>query len=191
MKTYPPTLIIAAACCLAALSTTACSKKATMAEVTPPAAKPPAAKVALTPPVEPKVAVAPPVTEPSQPTFAAVAAPPVGPGAATAVWADIRDNTFDKREAFFAGLDRLEARVDGQLGELAAKRAVMVGSGTSTQAWDFAMKEMASARVYLKGMGEELRKASRETWDQQKDKVGQAWTRTQEAYGKVQASTTT
>jgi hypothetical protein len=35
-----------------------------------------------------------------------------------------------------------------------------------------------------------MAKASRETWDQQKDKVGLAWVRTQDAFAKVKASTT-
>jgi len=52
------------------------------------------------------------------------------------------------------------------------------------------MKEMGDARSALKSMGEELSKATPETWDQEKDKVGQAWVRTQEAYDKVKSSTT-
>ena len=52
------------------------------------------------------------------------------------------------------------------------------------------MKEMADARAYLKSTGEEANKATPETWLQAKEKVGQAWTRTQEAYDKVKASTT-
>jgi len=39
-------------------------------------------------------------------------------------------------------------------------------------------------------MEEELHEASPETWAQQKDKVGEAWMRAQEAYGKVKSSTT-
>jgi hypothetical protein len=39
-------------------------------------------------------------------------------------------------------------------------------------------------------MDDESRAATAETWDQKKEKVGQAWAKTQEAYGKVKASTT-
>jgi hypothetical protein len=39
-------------------------------------------------------------------------------------------------------------------------------------------------------MGEELSKASPETWSQEKDKVGQAWVRTQAAFDNVKSSTT-
>ena len=49
---------------------------------------------------------------------------------------------------------------------------------------------MGNARTYLKSMEEELHEASPETWAQQKDKVGEAWMRAQEAYGKVKSSTT-
>jgi len=111
------------------------------------------------------------------------------PDVASAQWSDIKDCAYETRAQFFAGLTRLEARVDSQIRELAAKRATMDGK-TNTQDWDFAMKEMVNARTYLKSMGEELHKASPETWAQQKDKVGEAWMRAQEAYGKVKASTT-
>ena len=108
---------------------------------------------------------------------------------AAAQWSDIKDCTYDMRVQFFAGLKQLESKVDGQISELAAKRAAMK-STTDTKAWDFAIKEMGDARSYLKSMGEELSVAPRETWDQEKDKVGQAWLRTQEAYDRVKSSTT-
>jgi len=93
------------------------------------------------------------------------------------------------RAQFFAGFTRLEARVDDQIRRLTARRAAMT-STTDTREWDFAMKEMGDARTYLKSMGAELRTATPETWNQQKDKVGQAWVRTQDAYGNVKSSTT-
>jgi len=113
----------------------------------------------------------------------------VGPTAASARWSDIKDCTYDTRALFFAGLKQLEARVDGQLGELTARRAAMT-STTDTKNWDFAMKEMGDARSSLKSVGDELRKATVETWTQQKDAVGLAWERTQAAYDKVKSSTT-
>jgi hypothetical protein len=108
---------------------------------------------------------------------------------ASAKWGDIKDCTYDMREQFFAGLKQLEARVDVQIGELTAERAAMK-STTDTKNWDFAMKEMNDSRSYLKSVGEELSKASTETWTQQKETVGLAWVRTQEAYDKVKSSTT-
>jgi hypothetical protein len=61
---------------------------------------------------------------------------------------------------------------------------------TDTQDWDTAMRAMEDARTYLTAMGEELKKASDETWSQEKDKVGQAWAKTQEANDQVKTSTT-
>lgn len=108
---------------------------------------------------------------------------------ASAKWDDIKDCSYDARAQFFVGLQRLEAKVDVQINELTAKRAAM-SSSADTKAWDFAMKEMGDARSYLKSVGKELEKASAETWDQQKNTVGGAWVRTQKAYDKVKASTT-
>ena len=105
------------------------------------------------------------------------------------IWTDIKDSTYDARASFFVGLKQLEEKVDDQIYLLTAKRATM-GSATNTKERDFAMKEMAYARSYLKSVGAELRKASVETWNQQKETVGWAWVRTQEAYDKVRSRTT-
>jgi hypothetical protein len=125
------------------------------------------------------------------PTFVATSDAPVATNddVTSAGWADIKDFTFDTRAQFFVGLKRLEAKVEGQVGELTAKRAAMPSS-SDTRDWDFAMKEMDNAQSYLHSTGAELTKASPETWSQLKDKVGQAWERTQNAYRKVKASTT-
>jgi len=104
-------------------------------------------------------------------------------------WIDIKDYPYDSRAQFFAGLQKLEARVDAQIQELNAKRATM-NSTVDTKNWDFAMKEMGDARAYLKSTAEETHNATPEIWNQQKDKVGQAWARTQEAYDNVKHSTT-
>jgi hypothetical protein len=105
-------------------------------------------------------------------------------------WMDIKDCTYEMRARFFAGLKALESRADNEIAELTAKRAAMK-STTDTKEWDFAMKEMNDARAYLKDMGDELRRAKPENWDEDKDRVGEAWVRTQDAYDKVKHSTTT
>jgi hypothetical protein len=126
--------------------------------------------------------------------------PPLAPSAATpaptetaevaaAQWTDIKDHTHEMRTEFFAGLRRLEAKLDAQIRELVAKRATMKGI-TGTREWDIAMQALESARSYLHAVGAEMHEASRETWDQEKDKVGRAWVSTQDAYGKVKSSTT-
>ncbi len=125
----------------------------------------------------------------SGPATAVQAATPASPVVAASDWNDIKDCTFDLRAQLLAGLTQLEAKVDDQIRELVAKRATLKGL-TATQDWDFAMKEMQNARSNLLSAGEELSKATQETWDQAKEKVGQAWVRTQEAYAKVKSSTT-
>ncbi len=113
----------------------------------------------------------------------------IGASFASAQWTDISDYGYDRREQFFTGLGRLENKVAGQIAELTAKRATLSGSA-HTQDWDFAMREMESARSYLHAMGLELGQGSPESWAQRKERVGQAWTRTQDAYAKVISSTT-
>lgn len=175
MRTNRFTNLITVAFGLAAFSTAGCTEKEKIAE----APLPPAKEVAAT-----TVTTAGP-----GPTTTVQVAATASPDAASAQWSDIKDYTYDMRAQFFAGLNRLEAKVDDQISELTAKRAAMK-STTDTKDWDFAMKEMGDARSALKSMGEELSKATPETWDQEKDKVGQAWVRTQEAYDKVKSSTT-
>lgn len=111
------------------------------------------------------------------------------PAAANADWAHLKDLPHDRRSELLAGLPGLEARVDAQVNELNALRAALPPQ-TDTRDWDFSMKEVIDARGYLKSMNAEMARASRDTWDQQKDKVGVAWARTQDAYSKVKTSTT-
>jgi hypothetical protein len=164
MKTNRFTNVVTAAFGIAAFSTTGCADQGKSAEISSSPAKAETSKTV-------------------SPTSTA------SPDVVSAQWSDIQNCTYETRTQFFAGLARLQARVDGQIRELMAKRATMDGK-TSTQDWDFAMKEMENARTYLRSMGEELSKSSPETWEQRKDKVGQAWVRTQEACGKVKSSTT-
>ena len=175
MKTFYFTHLVSAAFGLAAFSATGCTGKDRIAE----APLTPATAV-----VEPTATIAVPEST-NLVQVATIASSDVG----FRPWSDIENLTYDKRSEFFAGLKRLEERVDVQIGELKAIRAAMKNTVT-TQDWDFAMKEMGDARSYLKSMGEEAGKATRQTWDQQKEKVGQAWKRTQAAYDKVKASTT-
>lgn len=174
MNAHHFTYVLAATFGLAAFSTAGCGEK----DKTVGAALPPA----------PDSATAP-ATAGSAPVIAAQAAPTAGFAVASVEWIEIKDCTYDMRDQFFAGLTRLEAKVDEQVRELTALRAAMT-STSDTEAWDFAMKEMNDARSYLKSVGAELRKATPETWDQQKEKVGQAWVRAHEAYNKVKSSTT-
>jgi len=175
MKTNRFTNLVIAALGLAAFPTAGCAEKGKSAETSLPPAKDEATASATA--AQPGPAANVPV------------AVPASPDVASARWSDIKDCTYENRDQFFAGLTRLEARVGDQIRGLIAKRATMDGK-TNTEDWDFAMKEMGNARTYLKSMGEESHKAFPETWAQQKDKVGEAWMRAQEAYDKVKSSTT-
>jgi len=104
-------------------------------------------------------------------------------------WEYLERIEFDSRREFLKNLKLLETKVDAQVHELNAKRSAM-NSTIDTRDWDLAMKEMLASQVYLNGMNEEVDKATPDTWDQVKDKVHQAWTRTQNAYDKVKSSTT-
>jgi len=169
------THLITLTCSLAVISTTGCGDKAKPGEPALPVVSAVDVKSGAKTPAEP-----------GSPTMVAVADKP---GVAATQWADVKDLTFDLRVQFMAGLKLLNTKVDAQVGELTAKRATMANTG-NTQAWDVAMKEMTDARSYLLSSGTELEKATRETWDQGKEKVGQAWVRVQDAYAKVKASTT-
>ncbi len=120
---------------------------------------------------------------------AAEAAPNADVPAADARWGEIKNLSYDERAAFFAGFKRLQARLDEQIGELTARRAAMKADA-DTKDWDFAMKEVGNARSYLTGSGEVIAKATSESWSQDRERVGQAWLRAQNAYTKVKASTT-
>jgi hypothetical protein len=114
------------------------------------------------------------------------------PGFTSPTWSAIDGCTYDTRAQFFAGLSQLEAKVDRQIGELTAKRAAMnpMAKAIDYTQWDLAIKEMQNARSYLQATANELSKATPETWDQEKDKVAQAWVRTQGACeGVIQSMT--
>lgn len=177
MNTNRFTRIIASVVGLFAFASAGCAEKAT-----PGDGGTPALKQDVTANPAPAAAVA---TTPSSPTEAKAAV------VATNVrWADLKNHPFDSRELLMTGLVGLEAQVAEQVKALKAQRTGMKAS-TDTQKWDLAMKEMLDAQAYFAAMVIELGKSTREFWDQNKDKVGLAWVRTQDAYGKVKASTTT
>jgi hypothetical protein len=104
------------------------------------------------------------------------------------LWSDIKGDTYDQRDHFAAGARRLSARLDEQIQELRAKRAAMT---TDTKEWDFTMKEVEESRVLLTGRIDDLAKAATpEAWVDAKDKVGEAWKRSQFAVDKMNSTRT-
>ncbi|HEY8995395.1 MAG TPA: hypothetical protein VIM71_12075 [Lacunisphaera sp.] len=102
-------------------------------------------------------------------------------------WVELKDYTFARRDLLLSGLTGMMERVDAQIEELKTKRAALVESGRAID-WDIALKEMHQARATLKSACNELNKATPEMWDEQRDRVGQAWARAQNAYGVVRST---
>lgn len=166
MKTRSRAALVTAIVGLAALLAPGCAKKGGVARARP---------------------VAPPTAAPSPAARGAfVPAQPAAAGA-SASWDAIKDLTFDQRADFSAGLLQMEDQLDAQIGDLKAKRAAMTAD---TKDWDFAMKGLAVARSYLQSTAAEAARATADTWDQEKDKVREAWLKAQDAYDKVRTSTT-
>jgi hypothetical protein len=81
------------------------------------------------------------------------------------------------------------AKLDQQIAELKAKRAAMT---SDTSEWDFNMKEVDDSRVLLKGKINDVVKATTpEAWSDAKDKLGEAWRRSQLAVDKMNSTRTT
>ena len=141
------------------------------------------------PPIQPPSQVVMTITvsdpEPARPAELANTA---GPALVPVRWRDLKDCTSERRDFFFTGLQQLEATVNDQITALTAKRAAL-RDPSRTGDLDLAIKEMTNARFFLKLTGDGLRRATPQTWDQQKIKVGLAWLRSQEAYRKGQLQT--
>jgi len=118
-----------------------------------------------------------------------VVAEVVGAEASTGhLWSDIKGDTYDQRAHFAEGANRLVARLDDQIRELKAKRAAMT---TDTSDWDFAMKEVNDSRSLLTGRIEDLANATTpETWADAKEKIHEAWQRSQLAVDKMNSTRT-
>jgi hypothetical protein len=107
---------------------------------------------------------------------------------ATETWDIIRDCAYDRRADFLAGLNLMAKRLDDGMRRLNAKRAGMTDAAAKD--WDFAMKELISARAYLQSESSDLEKATDSTWDDAKAKVALAWERAHTAFINVEQSTT-
>ena len=98
----------------------------------------------------------------------------------SALWIDIKDIDYSRRAAFFAGLNRLEAHANAQLNEVGSQRAAMKNS-LDSKSLDLILEELNFARLRLKFASEASRAATPDTWNEQKEKVGQAWAQMQDA----------
>jgi hypothetical protein len=103
-------------------------------------------------------------------------------------WTDIKGDTYDQRGHFAWGAGQLAARLTDEIRQLNAKRAAMT---TDTKDWDFAMKDVLESRDQLMSRLTEVNKATTpETWADAKDKVGEAWQRSQLAVDNMHTTVT-
>jgi len=165
----------AATLALAGLLATGCTKKEKSVQPEPRAI---AVPITPTPGTRTVVVATPVVAAPPQPIVVDAAAS----------WEAISGLTYEQRAEFVAGVARMEAQLDGQIGAIKAKRATMT---TDTKDWDFAMSGLTDARSYLHSMENEVAGVTTpDTWNEEKEKVHQAWLKAQDAYDKVRTSTT-
>lgn len=115
-------------------------------------------------------------------------APAVGDAADDTKWSSIKNDTYEQRDHFESGAARLLARLEEQIRILKAKRATMT---TDTKDWDLAIKEVDDSRSYLTACLRDVAQAmTPETWSDRKDKVGDAWRRSQLAVDKMHSTVT-
>lgn len=109
-------------------------------------------------------------------------------GTTSRLWVDIKNDTYEQRTHFVAGVDRLSARLDSEIALLKAKRASMT---TDTKDWDFAMKEVEDSRSVLTSRTTEMVKVNTpEAWTAARDGIGEVWTRSQLAVDKMNSTVT-
>jgi hypothetical protein len=107
---------------------------------------------------------------------------------ASASWDTIKDYTFEKRDEFVAGFDRMTAKMDDDRQAANAKADGL--SASAAQERDSARKDYDAARADLKANLAALSNASADTWSAAKDKVAQSWQAVQKAYDRMKASVT-
>ena len=119
---------------------------------------------------------------------AQVVAVPNQDGMAAPTWIDIKGDTYAQRAHFASGVERLSSFFDKQIALLKAKRAKMT---TDLKDWDFAMKEVDESRSFLTSRMTELaHAASPEAWASAKEKIAEAWERSQAAVDKMNTTVT-
>jgi hypothetical protein len=141
----------------------------------------------------PTPVAAPRPAAPAAPAVVATINPPIAVEShteqAAAAWAAIKDLTFDQRAAFLDGANHLVAMLDGQVAELKAKRASFP-STVDTKSWDFAMSDLLECQAYLRATVLEVGQATPDIWQQEKDKLDQAWQKAQAAFDTVKTTVT-
>lgn len=201
LKINHSTRLIAVAFGLAALCTVGCAQKDSTADATTPsvqnnsatpAAAPSSQDAAAATATTPSPQDMAPATPSSQDATANAAtsstsdAAVAGSDATTSQWRAIKDDTFDMRAQYLAGLQGIEAKMDDQIAALTASNTATNGSASSNSTT--AMKKLTDAQTNLKSLNDEVNNATVDNWSQEKDKVAQALRQTRDAYRNVQSS---
>lgn len=154
-----------------------CSDKKTTADATVAIDQPAQSPSALpTTPNPAPAALAPDASAP-----AVVAADK--PGADADGWAAIKDDTYEQRAHFKAGLQTMASGMDSRITGMNSK-----SSGMGAGMMGAAMTEVTAARTSLQTASDQLDAATANTWTMDKDAVAQAWTRMQAACTKAQST---
>jgi hypothetical protein len=98
--------------------------------------------------------------------------------AASDSWDGIKDYTYEKREDFAAGLDRLAAASDTKISALSAD---------ATKGRESAVNEFHDANAQLKLQLTALRASTANTWTDAKAKADAGWQRVKAAYDALMA----
>jgi hypothetical protein len=103
-------------------------------------------------------------------------------------WAALQNDTYDQRDHFLAGANRLSAKLDDQIRALKAKRA---GMTKDVDDWDMAMKDVDESRSLLTGRITEVKQSTTPyDWTAARDNVGDAWTKAEAAVDKMHTTVT-
>jgi hypothetical protein len=103
-------------------------------------------------------------------------------------WDTIKDYSFEKRDQFVAGFDRMTMTMDDD--QRAANAKISGLSASAAQEHDNATKAYDASRADLKSNLAALNASSADTWAAAKDKVAQSWQGVKDAYARVKASVT-
>jgi hypothetical protein len=103
-------------------------------------------------------------------------------------WDTIKNYTYEKRDEFVAGFDRMTLKMDDD--QRAANAKITGLSAAAAQERDGANKAYDAARADLKANLAALSASSADTWAAAKDKVAQSWQSVKDAYARMKASAT-
>lgn len=101
-------------------------------------------------------------------------------------WVEIQEITFDERERFLAGLERLQAQLEVQIATEQARRDALTGNRDPAK-WDAALVLVGTARTRFMSNTADMAGATAQNWRQLQARAGEAWVKTQDALREASA----